>query len=295
MIKNSTKVNRINNVRSKLPFTTIRNEAIKNKNLSWKAKGILVFLISLPEDWKIYISELQTHAKDGRDATNKGIDELIKAGYVVRNRIHNSENGRFEGYEYDVSDEVQTICRKPVNGKPVNGKTVNGKPVTIKERSNKRKIKQKKEVKQQITKSDNLEDLFIEATIQEKTIKSSFDVKDEILNQNILTDSPEARIKVWKIYEKWIEHESFASLWSFYGDMYKEVDPVELMKIWVTKADWYTVTQVKVNLVQGWIKRANQEIQKLKSSTNGKTRNNKNLISESDAKAVFNDLMQNGI
>lgn len=136
---------------------------------------------------------------------------------------------------------------------------------------------------------------LIESQQIELKIESSFDVKDEILNQNLLTDSPEARIKVWLIYETWMQHESFTSLWSFYGDRYPEVDSCELMKVWVSKADWYTVTQVKINLVGGWIKRADQEIKKLKSSTNGKTRNNKNLVSAEQAKRVFEKLMSEGI
>ena len=130
---------------------------------------------------------------------------------------------------------------------------------------------------------------------EERKLESSFDVKEEILNQNILTDSPENRVKVWLIFQEWIKHESFLSLWGLYADRYPEVDPYELMKVWVQKADWFVVTNVKVNLLSGWIETANQKIQKLKSSTNGKSRNNKNLISTEDAKTVFADLVKNGI
>lgn len=67
------------------------------------------------------------------------------------------------------------------------------------------------------------------------------------------------------------------------------------MKVWVTKADWHQIINVKINQIQGWIKRASQDITKSKVSTNGKTRNNKNLVSESDANSAFNRIMSEGI
>ena len=35
-------------------FTTISNDALKDKDLSFKAKGLLVYMWSLPNDWEFY-------------------------------------------------------------------------------------------------------------------------------------------------------------------------------------------------------------------------------------------------
>lgn len=101
------------------PYVMINKNMLKNKVLSWKAKGILSYLLSLPDDWKIYESEIALHAGDGIKGTRTGIKELINAGYIVRQKKR--EKGKFQGYEYDVY-EVSTVCLKTENGKTENGK-----------------------------------------------------------------------------------------------------------------------------------------------------------------------------
>jgi hypothetical protein len=83
------------------PFVIINKEALNDTNLSWKAKGLLAYLLSLPDDWQIYESEIVKHAKDGIDSTRTAIKELIDAGYIERQRVRD-EKGRLKGYEYNV-------------------------------------------------------------------------------------------------------------------------------------------------------------------------------------------------
>lgn len=131
-------------IRSKrnTPFVQIDKTGPEDKTLSWKAKGILAYILCKHDDWQIYISELSKNSKDGKDSTRTGINELIKAGYIVRKRIHD-ESGKFAGYDYQVYEKPinttvfvksengeYTVIGKTVNGLSVNGKTVNGKPAT---------------------------------------------------------------------------------------------------------------------------------------------------------------------
>lgn len=74
-----------------------------DNNLSWKAKGILIYLMSLPRDWHILLSRLCEHATDGRDSTYNGIRELIENGYCKRIELRNS-NGEYAGCEYEISE-----------------------------------------------------------------------------------------------------------------------------------------------------------------------------------------------
>lgn len=37
--------------------------------LSWKAKGLLAYMLSLPDDWSFCISDLATHSKCSREST----------------------------------------------------------------------------------------------------------------------------------------------------------------------------------------------------------------------------------
>lgn len=131
------------------PYAQIARSALRDKRLSWKARGILAYTLSNADDWKIYISELEKHSdKDGRESTGNGVKELIDLGYIERIRKQ-GEDGRFAGYDYQISDlpvfnekkqtvngfpvNGESVYGKPVNGLPVNGKTVNGKPATKKE------------------------------------------------------------------------------------------------------------------------------------------------------------------
>ena len=65
-------------------FTTINNEFIFNKDMSLKAKGLLCHLLALPNDWKLYVEEVEKWHKDKRDSVYTCFKELIKLGYVER-------------------------------------------------------------------------------------------------------------------------------------------------------------------------------------------------------------------
>lgn len=82
-------------------YTVIWNHAALNASLSAKAKGILWYLLTRPEDWDVYEKDIISNMKDGAKAVRSGIKELIKAGYVVRKRLF-KDNGQFNGWQYDV-------------------------------------------------------------------------------------------------------------------------------------------------------------------------------------------------
>jgi hypothetical protein len=107
-------------------FVQIPNSIVQSKLLSLKAKGLLCYLLSLPEDWVVYKTKLHTELKEGRDATIEAFNELIEHGYILQVQII-GEGGRFE-YDYMVYNEVV----KPVSGKAVNGNTVTDNPCTVK-------------------------------------------------------------------------------------------------------------------------------------------------------------------
>lgn len=102
-------------------YVMINKEFLENKNLSLKAKGLLTYLLSLPDNWQIYESELQEHSKDGIDSTRSAIKELIDNGYIERNRSRN-EKGELQAYNYNVYEKPIHIGFSKV-GKPKVGKS----------------------------------------------------------------------------------------------------------------------------------------------------------------------------
>jgi stage V sporulation protein SpoVS len=91
---------------------------VRDKSLSAKAKGIHTYLLSLPDDWEIYLSELKEHFTDGKASISAGIKELINANYIKRNKIKN-ELGQFDGYDYTVYENPYS--ENPSSGNPSSG------------------------------------------------------------------------------------------------------------------------------------------------------------------------------
>ena len=84
-------------------FTTLPNELIRDKRLSWKALGQLVFLLSLPPNFKLSLVYLTKQKKCGRDATRAGLKELESAGYLSIEQLIDT-SGRFTQTIWQVSD-----------------------------------------------------------------------------------------------------------------------------------------------------------------------------------------------
>ena len=81
-------------------YTNIDNGLIKNKELSLKAKGLLMLLISLPDNWNFSEAGLTSLSKDGRDSVRSGLVELEEHKYLIR--VQEREDGRFFGVTYNV-------------------------------------------------------------------------------------------------------------------------------------------------------------------------------------------------
>ena len=89
-------------------YTILDKTCILDPRLSWKAKGLHTYLMSLPDDWKIYLSEIVKHSTDGIDSLKSAIKQLEKLGYIqkVRNR---REDGCFGGFSYFVYEKPSEV------------------------------------------------------------------------------------------------------------------------------------------------------------------------------------------
>jgi hypothetical protein len=80
------------------PFVMLNKGFINDNRLSWKATGLLAYLLSKPDDWKVYQTELAKRKSDGLNAIQSALDELKLYGYI---HIHpvKKENGKIEKWE----------------------------------------------------------------------------------------------------------------------------------------------------------------------------------------------------
>lgn len=97
-------------------FSIISNIALNDPKLSMKARGIWATLLSKPDDWTIYVSQLVKTCCDGKTSIYAGLKELKDAGYIEHVFIR--ENGKFAKGEYILHEEPVTIDKtdkRPVN------------------------------------------------------------------------------------------------------------------------------------------------------------------------------------
>jgi len=100
-------------------YTTINNEFIFNKDLSLKAKGLLCHLLALPNDWKLYVEEVEKWHTDGKKAIYSAFKELTELGYMQREQKRS--NGKFVGYDYIVFEKPYSQKRNTEKRNAENG------------------------------------------------------------------------------------------------------------------------------------------------------------------------------
>lgn len=132
--------------RKKRGYTIIDNQPINNSNLKYEDIGLLVYVLSKPDDWVIYKKELVSSHQNGRESV-AGILKRLEANGYLQIIPHRDPKGRFSYNEYvftdvawEFEDEIQEPMldqqfnheREAVYGNPLTAnrirETVNGNP-----------------------------------------------------------------------------------------------------------------------------------------------------------------------
>lgn len=84
-------------------YTNISNVLARDKRLSWKARGIFLYMWSQADNWQFYVKEIASHSVDGERALTSGLKELETYGYLIRkHRI--AKHGGFSGMDWILTD-----------------------------------------------------------------------------------------------------------------------------------------------------------------------------------------------
>lgn len=111
-------------------FVVLDKEFLNDDRLSWKAKGLLAYMLSLPDDWSFSLSDLATRSKCGREATANIMDELIEAGYLQKAQKR-TKDGKFGKVEFFVF-EAPKRAAMPSTGHPSTATPQTEKPTLLK-------------------------------------------------------------------------------------------------------------------------------------------------------------------
>lgn len=109
-------------------YTQVDNQAVEDPRLSFKAKGLLVYVLSKPDHWRTNREQLASVGPDGVDAVRTALRELETAGYIKRHR-RRVEAGRFE-WDAEVHEVPQPQVATS-GGLSTGGQTTGGEPTDV--------------------------------------------------------------------------------------------------------------------------------------------------------------------
>ena len=104
-------------------FTTVDNLVLNDTKLSWKAKGLFVYLWSQSDEWDFYETEVVKHSTDKLGSLKSGLKELEHQGYLKR-QILRDDKGKFKGNEWVLSDNP--MFKNPISDNPMSEKPMSG-------------------------------------------------------------------------------------------------------------------------------------------------------------------------
>jgi len=94
-------------IRSQKPsehYTVIRNDILRDESLSFRARGILTYILSNVDTWRTDATTLSKIGGEGRQAIQTAINELKSAGYIESKKVQDPLTGRWttEVTVYDI-------------------------------------------------------------------------------------------------------------------------------------------------------------------------------------------------
>lgn len=178
-------------------YSPLHNGLLQDKRLSYSARGLASYLLSLPEDWTIIKEQLYNHSeKDGRKVVDRCFLELLQYGYMIAGYGYGLKEGSrskrpVKQYEYIISDipfaadEIDgfylELCQK--------WKSVGINPCNYSNLSNVQKVQYKKNsTKSTPTKKD----------LKKKDLQKDFEEEEIIINpvtESMILDLMNQKIK----------------------------------------------------------------------------------------------------
>ena len=185
----------------KSDFTVLDNGIFRDKRLSLKARGLLVTMLSLPDDWNYTIEGLSKILKEGQSCIKSVLKELEDNGYLVRKQIR-EKNGRLGKIDYIVYEVPVNKGFEPLVENPL--------------ADNSRQLN-----------TNNIKNIYNSATTSHER-DFSFDVvkkAEETIGDSCLVDAVKYYLEKYKL-EMCISHPniSYASLSNFVKVVYEQFD-----------------------------------------------------------------------
>jgi len=171
-------------------YSPLHNGLLQDKRLSYSARGLASYLLSLPEDWTIIKDQLYNHSeKDGRKVVDRCFLELLQYGYMIAGYGYGLKEGSrskrpVKQYEYIISDipfiadEIDEfyleLCHK--------WKSVGINPCNYSDLSNVQKVQYKKNSTKSTPTKKDLKKKDLQKDLEEEEIITNPVTESMILN-----------------------------------------------------------------------------------------------------------------
>lgn len=134
-------------------FTVISNDLIRDKRLSLKARGLMILMLSLPDDWDFSVAGLASINQESEKTIKTMLAELKEFGYlVVTKKMPNETDSKKIEYIYDLFEIPENKNQGTQN------QHVDEQPI-----ENSRQLNKEEQRKEE------------QSTFKEKSIKKKFD------------------------------------------------------------------------------------------------------------------------
>lgn len=110
-------------------YTIVSNGILKNQSLSLKDRGLIITLLSLPDNWAFTINGLSKIIPDGKDSIKNSLKHLEELGYVSKTQSR-GEFGKYGNIVIEVHETpILPIVENPLTENPLTENPLTGKPV----------------------------------------------------------------------------------------------------------------------------------------------------------------------
>ena len=124
-------------------YVKIPNNLLRDKNLSWKAKGLYSWMACNKDNFHFTINSIASQYPDGRDAIRSAMDELKKVGWLIYTKkgngwgkyhlVNNLDKPKSENpiMAQNLKSENPIMAQKPKSENPPSENPIVGKPDCI--------------------------------------------------------------------------------------------------------------------------------------------------------------------
>jgi len=189
-------------------YTIMSNYHLRDQNLSLKAKGLLSYMLSLPEDWDYSLNGLCAICKESEGAIKSTLKELKDNGYLVIEKVR-GEKGYFE-YNYIIYEHPYNLEKSKENpeGKnpPVdNPKVENDTQINTKKQSIKEKINKTNKINKTIAENETKDDFSI-------SLKKHHSLTRDLVKRKYLEEDDVELFKYDAMFKELLEEYKFADI-----------------------------------------------------------------------------------